>query len=192
MRWHLNWVLAPPERREGRCHRHCGRWLAASQLAAVEERCGNGFVDHLEVTAQLGNEPLAGRRTGAAPKVTRGQHIRNDGLMLGLWAMTRMSRHLRWWLLPRCPLCSNPATRAVQDGRRRGAVHRRLGHDENVEASAMVASPSMSAMQQPGYASCARWTRRGAVHRRHGRYDSFLAVAPSQTHTRATTPRRSL
>lgn len=22
------------ERREGRCHRHCGRWLAASQLAA--------------------------------------------------------------------------------------------------------------------------------------------------------------
>ncbi len=34
-RWHLNWVLAPPERREGRCHRHCGRWLAASQLAAA-------------------------------------------------------------------------------------------------------------------------------------------------------------
>ncbi|RYD11117.1 hypothetical protein TH64_00020 [Mycobacterium tuberculosis] len=42
------------------------------------------LVDHLEVTAQLGNEPLASHRTGAAPKVTRGQHITNDGLMLRL------------------------------------------------------------------------------------------------------------
>ncbi len=42
------------------------------------------LVDHLEVTAQLGDELLASHRTGAAPKVTRGQHITNDGLMLRL------------------------------------------------------------------------------------------------------------
>ena len=42
------------------------------------------LVDHLEVTTQLGDELLAGHRTGAAPEVTGSQHIANDGLVLGL------------------------------------------------------------------------------------------------------------
>src|ERR1700756_2077521 len=42
------------------------------------------LVDDLEVTAQLGDELLAGHRTRAAPEVTGGQHIAHDGLVLGL------------------------------------------------------------------------------------------------------------
>jgi hypothetical protein len=40
------------------------------------------LVDHLEVATQLGDELLAGHRTGATPEVTSGQHIANDRLML--------------------------------------------------------------------------------------------------------------
>ncbi len=42
------------------------------------------LVDHLEVATQLGDELLAGHRTGAAPEVAGSQHIANDGLVLGL------------------------------------------------------------------------------------------------------------
>src|ERR1700758_3374512 len=41
-------------------------------------------VDHLEATAQLGDELLAGHRAGTTPEVPGGQHIANDGLVLGL------------------------------------------------------------------------------------------------------------
>ena len=40
------------------------------------------FVDDLEVATQLGDELLAGHRTGAAPEVTGGQHIADDGCLL--------------------------------------------------------------------------------------------------------------
>src|SRR5258708_27666614 len=41
------------------------------------------LVDHLEVATQLGDELLAGHRTGAAPKVAGRKHIADDGLVLG-------------------------------------------------------------------------------------------------------------
>jgi len=42
------------------------------------------LVNHLEVTTQLGDELLAGHRTGTTPEVTGSKHIANDGLVLGL------------------------------------------------------------------------------------------------------------
>jgi hypothetical protein len=42
------------------------------------------LVNHLEITAQVGDELLAGHRTRAAPKVTGSKHITHDGLVLGL------------------------------------------------------------------------------------------------------------
>ena len=40
------------------------------------------LVDHLEVTAQVGDELLARRRPGTAPEVPGSKHIANDGLVL--------------------------------------------------------------------------------------------------------------
>jgi hypothetical protein len=57
--------------------------VAASGLHLLPSGVGL-LVSYLEVTAQLGDELLAGHRTGAAPKVTGSKHMANHGPMLGL------------------------------------------------------------------------------------------------------------
>src|ERR1700740_1850293 len=57
--------------------------VAAGALHLGAVRVGL-LVDHLEIAAQLGNELLAGHRTGATPEVTGGKHITNDRLVLSL------------------------------------------------------------------------------------------------------------
>src|SRR5271169_5582625 len=57
------------------------RHVAAGGLHVLPVGVGL-LVNHLEVTAQLGDELLAGDRTRAAPEVTGSKHIADDGLVL--------------------------------------------------------------------------------------------------------------
>ncbi|EUA91196.1 hypothetical protein I551_2350 [Mycobacterium ulcerans str. Harvey] len=59
------------------------RHVLAGGLNLLAVRVGL-LVDHLEVATQLADELLASHRTGATPEVAGGQHIANDGLVLGL------------------------------------------------------------------------------------------------------------